>query len=289
MPPRATAAYLGIILIWSTTPLGIKWSGEEGVGFLFGVTARMVLGCLFAWLLVAWLRLPVRRTRTALTAYALSALSIYGSMVFAYWGMTYIPSAWLSVIWGTAPVFTGILAYRLLGESLTWQRWAGILLSLLGVAVIFLRSGEAGHMAWLGVSLVLVGVTMQCLTAVWLKSLQANEHGLVMAATGLLISAPFFILTWWLFDGQLPTTLPARAGWSIVYLAIFGSVIGFSLYYYLINQISANALALINLITPVTALWVGNWLNAEPLTLSIYLGTGLILAGLVLYQWQRPR
>ncbi|MDX1336059.1 MAG: EamA family transporter, partial [Gammaproteobacteria bacterium] len=37
------AAYMGIIMIWATTPLAIKWSGES-VGFLFGVSARMLIG-----------------------------------------------------------------------------------------------------------------------------------------------------------------------------------------------------------------------------------------------------
>jgi drug/metabolite transporter (DMT)-like permease len=37
------AAYIGIILIWSTTPLAIQWSGTE-VGYLFGITSRMMLG-----------------------------------------------------------------------------------------------------------------------------------------------------------------------------------------------------------------------------------------------------
>ncbi|MBU2479196.1 MAG: EamA family transporter, partial [Gammaproteobacteria bacterium] len=40
------AAFLGVILIWSTTPLAIQWSSEGG-GFLFGVAARMWLGALF--------------------------------------------------------------------------------------------------------------------------------------------------------------------------------------------------------------------------------------------------
>ena len=45
------AAYLGIILIWSTTPLAVKWSGE-GPGYLFGVSARMAIGTLLCLLLV---------------------------------------------------------------------------------------------------------------------------------------------------------------------------------------------------------------------------------------------
>lgn len=50
------AAYLGVILIWSTTPLTIKWSGE-GVGFLFGVTGRMALGAALCVALIKLLRI----------------------------------------------------------------------------------------------------------------------------------------------------------------------------------------------------------------------------------------
>ncbi|HID49904.1 MAG TPA: EamA family transporter, partial [Chromatiales bacterium] len=45
------AAYVGIIIVWSTTPLAIKWSGE-GAGFLFGVSARMLLGAVVCLLLL---------------------------------------------------------------------------------------------------------------------------------------------------------------------------------------------------------------------------------------------
>lgn len=52
------AAYLGVVLIWGTTPLAIKWSGE-GVGYLFGVTGRMVIGVVLALVLVYLMRLQV--------------------------------------------------------------------------------------------------------------------------------------------------------------------------------------------------------------------------------------
>ena len=279
------SAYLGVILIWSTTPLGIKWSGEEGISFLFGLTARMAIGCVLAIVAVMLLRIPMGLSRKSVTAYCASALGIYVAMLCAYWGVKYIPSGWVAVIWGTSSVFTGILAQRYLGEPLGLNRILGLLLSVGGLATIFLRSQEAGEQAWLGVLLVLGGVLGQSSTAVWLKWLDAKEHGLMMTASGLLLSLPFFALTWWIFDGQWPQQIPLRAGLSIVYLAVFGSLLGFSLYYFLINRIEASQVALITLVTPVTSLLIGHWLNHEPLSLTVYLGTGLILAGLASFQW----
>ena len=65
-------AYIGVIIIWSTTPLAIKWSGGDA-GFLFGVTARMLIGLLFSlskevfgFGLVCWfIRLVKARRRSA--------------------------------------------------------------------------------------------------------------------------------------------------------------------------------------------------------------------------------
>ncbi len=58
-------SYIAVILIWSTTPLAIKWSGE-GSGFLFGVTGRMVLGAVLALVVMQLMRLPFPWHRRAL-------------------------------------------------------------------------------------------------------------------------------------------------------------------------------------------------------------------------------
>ncbi len=65
-----SAAYPGVVLIWSTTPLAIKWS-SEGVGFLFGVAARMVSSILICLALIALLsrRMRWHRDRGALLTY----------------------------------------------------------------------------------------------------------------------------------------------------------------------------------------------------------------------------
>lgn len=278
-------AYLGVILIWSTTPLGIKWSGEQGISFLFGVTGRMVLGCLLAVAAVKLLRIHYHLHRQALKVYAVSGGGVFVAMLFGYWGATFIPSGWLSVIWGMTPIATGLLARQWLGETLTLERMLGLALSVLGLGVIFVRSQELDSQAWLGILLVLVAVVVQSATAVGLKWLKATEHGLSITAGGLVLAAPLFVLTWWLFDGQWPAVIPARAGSAIVYLAVVGTLIGFSFYYYLVKTIEASQVALINLITPVTSLMIGHWFNHEPVSLTIYLGTGLILLGLVCFQW----
>ena len=79
--------------------------------------------------------------------------------------------------------------------------------------------------------------------------------------------------------------VPPRAGAAIVYLGVFGSVIGFALYYYVIKHLETSKVALITLITPVIALLLGHWLNGESIGLRLWFGTGLILLGLSVHEW----
>ncbi|MEE9358209.1 EamA family transporter [Candidatus Vondammii sp. HM_W22] len=84
-----------------------------------------------------------------------------------------------------------------------------------------------------------------------------------VTAGGLLVAAPLFLLAWFLADAIWPEVLSSRALYSILYLALVGSVIGFAMYFYVLKHVEATRVALITLITPVTALLLGSLLNGE--------------------------
>jgi len=88
---QTAMAYLGVILIWSTTPLAMKWSTED-VGFLFGLISRMGIGTAIALLYccLSQKRLPL--DHKALKTYVASGTSSYLAMSLAYWGSQFIPS-----------------------------------------------------------------------------------------------------------------------------------------------------------------------------------------------------
>jgi drug/metabolite transporter (DMT)-like permease len=281
------AAYLTVILIWSTTPLAIKWSAE-GAGFAFAVASRMAIGLALAGLLLVVWRVGLPLHRRARMSYLAGGLGLFGAMTLTYWGTQYIHSGLVSVLFGLSPLMTGLLAlFWLQEEALTPRKLAGMLLGLAGLGVIFGDSHEmGGEHAVAGVAALLLAVTIYSASLVWIKRIADDSPPLATTAGTLAVSLPLFGLVWWLMDGHAPAEVPIRAGAAIVYLGVFGSVLGFALYYYIIKHLETGKVALITLVTPVLALLLGNLLNGEVVSARVWLGAATIAAGLCLHQWQ---
>ncbi len=279
------AAYLGIILIWSTTPLAIKWSGEE-VGFLFGVASRMLIGAAVCTLLLLVLARKLPWHREARQTYLAAGLGIYGAMMSVYWGAQYIPSGLISVIFGLTPIVTGVIAAFWLQErSLTISKLSGIFLGFIGLAIIFGSGIELSSTAVYGIAAVLLAVLLHSISAVWVKSISARLPALEVTNGGLLIAAPMYLVTWLFFSDGWPEGISMRTAMSIGYLALFGSVLGFIMYFYVLKHIEASRVALVTLLTPVLALFLGQGLNNETIEPAVWLGTCCILVGMSVYQW----
>lgn len=284
------AAYLGVILIWSTTPLAIQWSAQ-GATFSFAVMARMLIGLVICVLLLAATRTAFPRHAAARRLYAVSGLSMCVSMLLTYWGALHIPSGLISVIFGLTPLATGVFAALWLSErALTPQRLAGLAIALAGLWLIFGQPWPGDGRAMLGTAAVVGGMAVQALGLVGIKRLNVRLSSLAITTGSLGVAVPGFVLAWLLADAaQLPADTTLRASAAIVYLGVLGSVVGFTLYYYVIKHLDAGRVALITLVTPVSALLLGQAFNAEFIPGRGWAGIALIGVGLVLYEWQALR
>lgn len=277
-------AFLTVVFIWSTTPLGIKWS-SIGVGYEFGVAARMSIGLIALLIVVRLWRLALPMNKHAFMVYLASGLPLFIAMSIVYWSAQYVPSGWIAVVFGLSPLFTSVFASTLLGEnSFTGARLLGMVLGLAGLLIVFSESVTLSSMALMGIIGVTVSALSQSFGAVWIRSLKPDMHAISITTGGLLIATPLFIANC-IINGGWPETLPSNTLMSIVYLSVVGTSIGFPLYFYLLKNIEAERVALITLITPILALLLGAFLNAELISLKVWLGTALVLSGLAMYEY----
>jgi len=279
------AAFMGVVLIWSTTPLAIQWS-SEGWGYLFGISGRMVLGALVCAVLLQILKPGLPWHRDARRTYVAAGVAIYGAMLSVYWGAQFVPSGLIAVLYGLNPLFTGLVAAAILGEkSFTPGKLVGMAMGFVGLASIFASDIVLEGDAWMGVVAILFSVTLHSLSGVWVKRIGSGLPGLTVTSGGLFIVTPLFLLTWLVFDGHVPEQIPEQAGMAMLYLGVFGSALGFTLYFFLLKNLEANRVSLITLLTPVLALMLGQTLNDEVISAEVLFGSSLIVLGLVMHLW----
>lgn len=283
-------AYLGVIIIWSTTPLAIVWS-VEAAGFVFGISSRMLIGVVLAFLFSIAMRSHLVWHKQAWLAYIYGGAGIYGGMMAVYWSAQYIPSGWISLLFGLTPMFSAVLAtYWLKQELMSNYRIVGMLIGLSGLVIIFGNTLDLHTTAWLGVLGVLASGLMHAASAIWVKSVNAHVPAISMTVGSLMVSAPLFLLTWYATSPDLTitwhqlSTAPIYSWIAILYLSLFGSVFGFSLYYYVLKHVEATQVALISLVTPVTSLMFGNVFNHEVLSANIVIGAACVVGGLAVFE-----
>ena len=279
------AAYVGIILIWSTTPLAIQWSGTE-VGYLFGITSRMMLG-VFVGLLTAMLfSIELPWYAAARRTYIAAGLGLFFAMTSVYWASQFIPSGWISVLFGLAPIVTGVMATLWLSEqAFSVSRIIGMLLGLAGLAIMLLGSQALGPGAAYGIAGMLFSVTAYSASAIAIKRIGADVPALATTIGGLVVTVPLLVAVYVISGEPLPSMVPTRTLLAIVYLGVIGSVLGFAMYYYVLKHVDTTRVALITVITPVIALLLGHLLNGEALKAEALVGTAAILSGLLLFEY----
>jgi drug/metabolite transporter (DMT)-like permease len=166
------------------------------------------------------------------------------------------------------------------------MRLFGMTMGFLGLLLVFAEGVSISTMAMLGISATVASAFTQSLGAVLLKQQQPRQHPIAITAGSIAVALPLFILNVLMTSGtELPDEVSLRTMLAISYLGLVGSALGFPLYFYLLKNMTPERVAIITLITPVTALLLGAGFNDELISDKVWTGTGLIISGLAIYEY----
>ena len=279
-------AYLAVVIIWSTTPLGIVWSSET-VSPTLAVLLRMLIAIIPGMVILKLANINLPWSTQARKIYAYSCVGIFGGMLFSYLAAQYLASGMMSLIFGLSPIFSGVLAQKILDEpKFSRLKKLALAVALSGLFVVCFDSMSLSENSVIGIAFILLGVFFFSLSGVMVKSVAIDIHPLATTVGALTFSVPLFAIVWFLVDGTLPyQEWHARSIWAILYLGIFGSLVGFLAYFFILQKLRASTVALITMMTPVFALYLGAVLNNETVSLHLIFGALLVMCGLALYQW----
>jgi drug/metabolite transporter (DMT)-like permease len=277
-----TASLATLILIWGTTWAAIR-VGLQGIPPILGVSLRFAIASAVLLALVPVLGIKLGGSRTERRLWVVNGLLTFAIPYgILYWAEQWVPSGLAAVLFATFPLLTTLIAhFALPGERLTGRAIIGALVGFAGVAVIFSEDFHAlgGSKVATAASFLLISPLCAALGGVAVKRWGAGIHPVSTAAvpmglTALLMGALSLVL-----DSGHHATFTTPSILALLYLAVCGSALPFTLYFWLLQHQTASRMSLVNYVTPVIAVTVGTLFLDEPFTARIVAGAALVILG----------
>jgi drug/metabolite transporter (DMT)-like permease len=272
--------YALLCLIWGSTWLAIK-IGLVGVPPFLGAGLRFVLSAA-----IVGFALAVRGKRIMLTRDDKVCVVSLGILIFwldyacAYWAELQISSGLTAVLFSTMPLMTALLSvFWTQSETLSARKIAGILVGVAGTALLFWPHEHLGLMQALGMLSALTGSFCAAVNLVVIKKHGQHSDPLVLNFLGMSVGAVCLLLMSAALERGTTVVWTRSNLMALLFLSIFGSVIAFSAYYYLVKRMDATIVSLQTLISPVLALAIGRIFLHETVTPTAVAGIATILAG----------
>lgn len=275
--------YVLVVLIWGTTWIALKWQLGPvpialSIAYRFGLAALL----LFGWLL--WRRQLVVPRGKALGWVLAQGLCLFclNFVCFLNASRT-VASGLVAVVFSSAALWNALLARFVHGRAIAPQVLGGGALGLTGLVLLFWPEISGGHASLIGLAWALGGTlcfsTGNLLSAALqgqgLKPVQTNAWGMAVG-TALLLAYAMVAGVPLVFDAG-----PRYVG-ALLYLAIPGSVIGFTAYLTLVGRLGPERAAYSTVLFPVVALNVSAWAEGYRWTAPALAGLLLVMAGNVL-------
>ena len=261
-----------VYVIWGSTYLAIAIAVED-LPPLLAVSTRFLLagGVLAGWL--AWRRrAALRISRRALAAAAVIGVLLPGANAVLFFAERDVPTGLASLIIATVPLWV-ILLRLLARERIPRAALVGVLAGFAGVAILLRPSGDAPTV---GLALCVLSALMWALGSFLSGRLPLPRD--VMAATtyemlcGGAVMLPLGLMTM----GQLEPSARSVAAW--LYLVVFGSLVAYTAYVWLLKHAPLGTVATYAYVNPVVAIALGFLVRDEELTPQILLGAAIVVA-----------
>lgn len=282
MSGMALFVYIFLCLIWGTTWLATKF-GLQDMPAVWSGAIRMLLASviLIAYNFIARNRYPIGWKRRWYVARP-GAIIFAASYICTYSGMQYISSSLAAILFAAMPFSVALLAhYFLPDEKMNRRKLIGLVIGFAGIVVVFDGPIALTHDTLLGGGLVVGSTLISAFALVYIKAALPDEPIMPMISLQMATGAIVMTVAALALEDFSRLHMTMTAVGSVVYLAIFGSVIAFGGYFWLLRKIGALQVSLIAFVTPLVAVFIGAFAG-DRLAGNEFLGAALVLAGVFL-------
>lgn len=279
-------AYGAIYLIWGSTYLAILFAIETIPPFLMAGVRFLIAGSI----LLLWMRV---KGAPAPTAQHWKAAWIIGLLLLAVgngalsWAEQRVPSGIAALIIASIPAMVVLLEFFLSGVRPSWTVAAGLVLGSVGTLVLVDpgRLTGSGGVDLVGTGVLLLGSLSWAYGSLYSRS--APQASPPLQSTGMqMLSGGVLLLLMGILTGELADVSPGQISFlsvlSVAYLVIFGSLIAFSSYIWLLKVSAPARVSTYAFVNPIIALFLGWVFAGEELNARILVASVLTVAAVAM-------
>lgn len=291
-PSRALVilAFAAVYVIWGSTYLGIRLAIETLPPFLMAATRFLIAGgilFLFAIFNGARVRQPFANWRRAIIIGGLLLLCGNGGVT---WAEKYVTSGFAALLIASEPLWIVVFNWGLSHRRPNAKVLLGIFIGLAGVALLV--SDGFGQGGGSSSKMTLIGAVVVLLSSLaWAAGSVYSNRNPIDAPTSLasgmqMLSGGGLLLLLALVTGDVKHLNLEHASWTSIgafaYLTIFGSLLVFTAYSWLLHNVTPAHAATYAYVNPVVAVLLGWSIASEPLTLKMLIAASIIVGSVVL-------
>lgn len=287
MKSKVWTALLAIYLIWGSTYLAIRFAVETIPPFFMAGTRFLVSGLI----LYIWRRLagdPAPTPRQWRSAIVVGLLLLLGGNGVVSWAEQHVASGIAALIVASIPLWVALLdALRPRGLKPDWKIVLGLLIGFGGIVMLVMESesfGAVPRMNLAGVGALLVAAFLWSIGSIISRDADMPQSSLLSTGIEMLAGAAGLYLAATLTGEWSALNLSAvsvRSLFGLGYLIVFGSLLGFTSYVWLLRNAPVSLAATYAYVNPVVAIFLGAWLAGEVLNVPIVVAALVIIASVV--------
>jgi len=249
---------------------------------MFSAGVRFSLASIFIFILMRVKNLSLQTDKLSIRLYLLMGFfSFVIPFGLVYWAQQFVPSGMAAVLFAVYPFWIVIFSHiRIPSDFIGFFKIFGTVLGFAGIVIIFSDSfvGDISNYL-IGMFAVVLSGIMQAWIAVSIKKFGHHLHPLSMNIIPMAIAGISMLLIAFFTEDLSTLKFNQNAYISILYLAVFGSIVTFTSFYWLIKRVNLVILSLVAFITPIVALILGYFLYNEVLSTRHFVGSALVLTG----------
>ena len=275
-------AFFSIYIIWGSTYLFNKIAVTEIPPLYLGAIRFFAAGVLIM-IIVKLMKLTIKITKSQFINSVVAAFLflVYGNGVFV-WALKYVDTGFAALLAATQPLFVLFLLRLIDGKKMQKKSIIGVLLGVFGMyLLVSQKEVSTSEGSVLGIFMILTCVLSWSYGSVFVSKADLPKNYLISTGYQMLIAGILLGISSLIFKENwvTPFNWSFKTKTSVVVLIIFGSIVAFTAFNYLLKVVSPEKVATSAYVNPVIALLLGWWLLDEQLSSQSIIASVILLTG----------